>query len=796
MTIGQVTNNSYTNTILNNLNRTQQILTKSFENLSSGLRINSAKDDAASLSLSNRMQVRIQGLNEAYNNIQSGINMVNTAEGGLSGITENLQKIRQLTLQAGGTQDKNTLQSIQAEISQNIQAISGIANNTQFGNTYLLNGNASAAAGIRPGTPNRGVNVDNSNLTTRENYFTIRQVQQGSSSITTGDAKGTPQVMNSGVANQQDIAVTAGAFNLKTTGAAAAGNTNLANTTFNGANLQAGGSISFQGVLADGKTKYSGTFAISAGTDIAGGGGTGASLASTIQAAINTAEKQNGIDTTGGTNTGETNVRFNATNGRMEFVNGANQGVSNFDIQFTTKNAAGKTQNTTEITRAAEINGTASGAQTGNSINSITNSTFATGDLTMQISNVVAAQQRTVQSNNNFTANAGNPVTASTNLVGSVFNGATLAQGDTINIKGANADGSTFNNVITVSTVSGATGSGAAVTFGDLLAEMNNRDRSTVAGNKPTGFTESTASLTSAGQIQVTDDIAKTSKTNFTMTVNDRSGGGGTFGTIADSAKLVREGTEQTATVRINNGPSQTVKAGQTATLNGNSSGGNTPSLTMKFGANLTEGADTINNTRAAFTGSLNGGPQVRFEAGQQNVNFVSGIRRGEGVTLDFGTAVNVPNPGANGMGTVIISATGRQLNFQTGANAGNQFAMTLGDFRPEALGFGQGNTLNDINITQDGGVDKALNIIDQALSQVDQTQGQIGAYSNRLESTANNLSVSAENLTASQSRIRDLNYASEITKLTMNQMLIQSGALVLSQTNQLQGNLLSQFMR
>ena len=795
MSIGRINNNL---AFVQNLSRTQQLLTKSYERLTSGLQINSAADNAAGLSLSNRFKSQIMGMNEAYNNIQSGINMVNTADGGMENISDRLGRIRELALQAGGTQDKQSLQAIQNEISQNIDAISGTASNTRFGNTYLLNGDSTSGAGIRPGTASQGINIDNSTLTTQANYFNIRQVQQGSATISAGDPVGKPQTMNTGIANQQDIAVSTGTFNLSATGATAAGNTNLANASFNGANLQAGGSISFQGVLADGKTKYSGTFAISAGTDIAGGGGTGTSLADSIQAAINTAEQQNGINTAGGTSAAETNVSFNATTGRMEFANGAGKGVSNFDIQFSTQNAAGKAQNSSGITRAAEIGGAASGAQIGNSVSSITNSTFATGDLTIQVSNVVQAQQRTVQSNSNFTANAGNPVTASTNLIGSVFNGATLAQGDTISLQGTNTDGTTFTNTITISTVSGATGSGAAVTFGDLLAEINNRDRSTVAGNKPSGFTSSTASLTSTGQLQVTDDLAQTSKTNFTMAVNDKSSGGGTFGTKTDSARLVQEGNEQMATVRINNGPSQQVKAGQTATLYGNPAGENQtkPSLTMTFGNNLTAGTDTINNTRAAFTGSLNGGPQVRFEAGQQNVNFVSGVRQGEGVTLDFDTNVNVPNPTGGGMGTVIISATGRQLNFQTGTYSGDQLGISFGDLRPQSLGLGQGKSVNDIDVTQEGGVDNALKIVDQALSQVDQARGSMGAFSNRLENSANNFAVATENMTAAQSRISDLNYAQEIVKKSMYEMLLTAQTSVLSQSNQLQSSMFVNLMR
>ena len=785
---------------LNSFLKLNRSINTNMERLSSGLRINRAGDDAAGLSIANRLQTQFEGLNEAFNAAQSGINVANVADSSLSTVEDNLQRIRQLTVQAGntGVYDAAAQQAIQSEINQRIDEIDRIANTTQFSSNYLLNGDYDTTAGVRPGTPDRGVTVDDSSLTTRENFFNIERVQEGSAQIVAGDDPG-PATLNTGIQNQQDIAVTQGTFDTGA-GAAAAGD-NLTNLTFNGASLQAGGSITFSGVLADGTTQFSGTFQLSAAADLAGGGGAATSLADAIQSAIDQAETEAGINTAGGTGAGETNVAYNATTGRMEFQNGAAQGTSDFNIDFTTRNAAGDVQNTTGTTRAEEIGGVANGAQVGNSVNAITGNTFDTGELTIEVSNVTEAQARVVESGISFERAGGGAADANTNLIGSVYNGVTLAQGDTIEINGTNADGTTFTNSITVSSVDGSAGNGAAVTLQDLVDELNVRDRTQSAGGigNQSGFEDATAQLTSNGTIQLVDDVAGTSQSNFRMTVEDRSSGGGTFGTIVDQANVTTAGNAQEATVRVNDGPAQRVRAGQQVTLYGRPTepnGQGASQISLRLGENLSNGTDTINVTREEFVGSLNGGPEVRFGAGDQNVQFTNGIRQGETVTLDFDANVNAPGEEEGAFGTVVISSTGRQANFQIGANARQNMGMNFGDVRSSRLGLGKGRSLNDIDVTKEGGVEEALAIVDEAMNQVSGVRGEIGAYSNRLESSANSLAVASENILAAQSRIQDADFARESTRNATNQMILEANIAVQSQANNLYSNMFTNLLR
>jgi flagellin len=120
---------------------------KSLEKLSSGYRINRAGDDAAGLSISEKMRGQIRGLNQASRNSQDGISMIQTAEGALNEVHSILQRARELVVQSSN--DTNVTAdraSIQLEITQLSAEVTRIMNNTEFNTKKLLNGNPSVAA--------------------------------------------------------------------------------------------------------------------------------------------------------------------------------------------------------------------------------------------------------------------------------------------------------------------------------------------------------------------------------------------------------------------------------------------------------------------------------------------------------------------------------------------------------------------------------------------------------------------------------------------------------------------------
>lgn len=123
----------------NNLTKSQNALGTAIERLSSGLRINSAKDDAAGQAIANRFTANIKGLTQASRNANDGISIAQTTEGALNEINNNLQRIRELTVQAAnGSNSDSDLASIQAEIGQRLSEINRVSEQTQFNGVKVL----------------------------------------------------------------------------------------------------------------------------------------------------------------------------------------------------------------------------------------------------------------------------------------------------------------------------------------------------------------------------------------------------------------------------------------------------------------------------------------------------------------------------------------------------------------------------------------------------------------------------------------------------------------------------------
>ncbi|WP_018868310.1 MULTISPECIES: flagellin [unclassified Thioalkalivibrio] len=124
-----------------NLSNSQGALAQSLERLSSGLRINSAKDDAAGLAISERFTTQIRGLNQAVRNANDGISLAQTGEGALQEVQNNLQRIRELAVQsANATNSDSDREAINREVQQRLQEIDRIADQTSFNGQKILDG--------------------------------------------------------------------------------------------------------------------------------------------------------------------------------------------------------------------------------------------------------------------------------------------------------------------------------------------------------------------------------------------------------------------------------------------------------------------------------------------------------------------------------------------------------------------------------------------------------------------------------------------------------------------------------
>ncbi|WP_312265130.1 flagellin N-terminal helical domain-containing protein [Mixta calida] len=151
-----INTNTLSLTTQNNLSKSQSSLGSAIERLSSGLRINSAKDDAAGQAIANRFTSNINGLGVAARNANDGISLAQTAEGALSEINNNLQRVRDLTVQAQNSSNSaSDIDSIQSEVNQRMEEISRVTAQTDFNGIKVLsnaaNKNFSFQVGAKDG---------------------------------------------------------------------------------------------------------------------------------------------------------------------------------------------------------------------------------------------------------------------------------------------------------------------------------------------------------------------------------------------------------------------------------------------------------------------------------------------------------------------------------------------------------------------------------------------------------------------------------------------------------------------
>lgn len=165
----------------NNLNKSQNALGQAIERLSSGLRINSAKDDAAGQAIANRMTAQIKGLTQAARNANDGISIAQTTEGSLNEINNNLQRIRELTVQAyNGTNSKEDLDSINEEIKARLAEIQRVAEKSEFNGTFVLNGSITSGIAIQVGSR------DGDTITIKGTDATVGALLSGAAAISSG----------------------------------------------------------------------------------------------------------------------------------------------------------------------------------------------------------------------------------------------------------------------------------------------------------------------------------------------------------------------------------------------------------------------------------------------------------------------------------------------------------------------------------------------------------------------------------------------------------------------------------
>lgn len=321
----------------NQLGKSQGLNDQALQRLSSGLRINSAKDDAAGLAISTRFSSQISGLNVATRNANDGISLAQTAEGALNEITNNLQRIRELSVQsANSTNSTSDREALNAEVSQRIEEIDRIASQTSFNGLKVLDGsfaNANFQVGANAGEV---ISLDLSDSARSDSIGAKASVSASSADLSATFVGGTPAVAAT-PADSGAISFTAGNVTETSTTDSITYNVSLSDgtTTLTGAeqtvaangaltNTQLSDAIEGMGFSADGTT----TTTVS-GFTIDTGGDTIADAVATGNITFSRADGTNFTlgEVTGGSGTVGGTAAFTAVNTATPTA-GATEGVA------------------------------------------------------------------------------------------------------------------------------------------------------------------------------------------------------------------------------------------------------------------------------------------------------------------------------------------------------------------------------------------------------------------------------------------------------------------------------------
>ncbi|AXT47994.1 MULTISPECIES: flagellin N-terminal helical domain-containing protein [Chromobacterium] len=199
-----------------NLGSSNNSLQVSLQRLSSGLRVNSAKDDAAGLAISQTLTSAIRGNNQAIKNANDGISVGQTAEGALGQLANNMQRIREIAVQASNGSVSNTNRSqLQSEVDQLTQEISRIVQTTQFNGTSLLSGGSVLTFQVgSSGAATNQVSISSTDLTSAGtlNTYSSSLSNTGTINVTTqGAASAALSALDTDIAQISNIRSTFGA---------------------------------------------------------------------------------------------------------------------------------------------------------------------------------------------------------------------------------------------------------------------------------------------------------------------------------------------------------------------------------------------------------------------------------------------------------------------------------------------------------------------------------------------------------------------------------------------------------
>ncbi len=751
-----IINNSTAIGAQSSVNNANSSLTKTLKALSTGLRINSASDDASGLAVSEKLRGQISGLAKAATNSQDAISMLQTAEGAMGSMTSMVQRIRELAVQAGDpAYTSNDRAMLQLEVDQLKEEIDRVSSSTEFNTKKLLNGDAAALWSAS----NDDIEAIIKGAAAEGNYKISYDIDPGRNSVYKSN------IMRLGEGEMS--------YNIDTNGTSI--------TKFD----------NIQGMLRgdDMTVTVKGSAATTASAAFTGGTGGMGSAAVTV-ANLATASAA----ATGGNSY---SIEFEAVGSRS--ANGTGQ------IRFRVMNTK-----TGELSEWASANVASTGGVAGvTSSNSFSNlagiasrifagsgtATFGTnawksGD--KMLVNVAAGRAGSTSgatikvgstgSTLHITAGATNSATATTHTVytsqmdkaGNVYYGSmdvTLEKGKivtgnaTIDILGkgdvaskytklsqlsqfTNADGRMVLDNTQEISIYGGNGNVAKVILegSDTIDDLKNKLNSAIIDQLKMGApNDSSASATvNNNLVQFTENDGTNGASAGSFTIQ-----GAVLGKDSNLTFVGDEGILNAL------GVTQTQKATDSA-LTVTVQNANTGAFV---------GEDTITDGRLR--------------------NVIEGvdidITPSSAADISFNTASNTMEFKAkSGTNSTFLHITDNATKAAIGANEGQTLDISIGRLDTKSMG------IDDVNVATFDDAQTSITKLDLALEQISKSRATAGAQINRLEYTITNLNTTRENMIAAESRIRDLDIATASSDLAAQQVLMQSATAMLAQANQI----------
>jgi len=771
------------NTNMSSLNAQRQLMNSgsaqdlATTRLSSGQRINSAKDDAAGLAISNKMTSQVRGLDQAVRNANDGVSLIQTAEGALAESTNILQRMRELAVQSSngiyGASDRATLN---AESKQLVAELDRISKATSFNGQNLLDGKLGEVK-LQVGSE--------ANQTISFKIAATDAKSLGLGSIS-ADVLGTnlSQAITSTKFSDGDVLINGqnvGSFDGTATGANLSKFLTAVNSKLSGVTVGAVNNVTATSA-GDGKTT---TNALT--IDL--GNADGSSSSFVISGTNNMDELVSAINSQANGSV----VASKTAEGYLSLL--SNNGAS---IKLTSSGAAANLGTGITSGTAVQAQLTLSSAD-GSPVKVTAGPNAESGLLAKLGLQETRANGTTVGFGLTQSANA-NVALAYGDLK---INGVTISDTNTDTLQGK------VNNINAVKDQTGVTAALKAE-----IAGTSDLNRARVDLTSTVKGTVTADALLAINGVTVTV-TADTTTAQLAATINASTSLTGVTA-YYDADQFLHLYSESNislgATATGANTISNVLSAGVGAAIS-------TPTTTAatKFGtASGTVGSLNINNTNIDLTNtdaaSLSG-IAAKINASQATTGVYASINDSGQLQLNSSAAFSIKAGTTEGAKTLsllglqgsdkdptdvetinpqieLTSIKGSPISIDTTANG--KTATGFIDQNISASGGGFGTSISSISIDTQDNAQKAIKVIDTALTTINDTRANLGAINNRLDFTVSNLSSISEKTTAARSRIVDADFASETANLSRATVLQQAATAMLAQANQRPQNVLS----